>query len=181
MLSLSVRAGVGNVIADIIKRAIAASRLYSHKIVIWTIREIAGVVNVITKSDFEGLDFSYQFTTSDETNTGDAHNFEVLWGAQGDRGGIVVAASILDREEINISDNFDRYGGTTVSLRLGGGGVGPSPAYRAGLLHRPRTDRGGAAFSGPGVAGPADQRPRRTTLGQPESLPCAAGRVSLWR
>lgn len=76
---------------------------------------IAGVVNFITKSDFEGFDFSYQFTTSDETNNGDAHNFEVLWGAQSDRGGIVVSASVLDREEINVEDNYDRYGGTTIS------------------------------------------------------------------
>ncbi len=76
---------------------------------------VAGVVNFITKSDFEGFDFSYQFTTSDETDSGDAHTFEALWGVQGDRGGIVVAASILDREEIHVGDNFGRYGGTTVS------------------------------------------------------------------
>ncbi len=76
---------------------------------------VAGVVNFITKSDFEGFDFSYQFTTSDETNSGDTHNFEVLWGAQGDRGGIVVAASVLDREEIHVGDNYERYGATTIS------------------------------------------------------------------
>ncbi|MDA1073934.1 MAG: TonB-dependent receptor [Proteobacteria bacterium] len=76
---------------------------------------IAGVVNFITKSDFEGFDFSYQFTTSDETSTGDTHDIELIWGVQGDRGGIVVSASNLDREEIHVGDNFERYGGTTVS------------------------------------------------------------------
>lgn len=76
---------------------------------------IAGVVNFITKKDFEGLDFSYQFTTSDETDSGDTHNFEVMWGIQSDRGGIVASASVLDRAEINVADNYKRYGGTTVS------------------------------------------------------------------
>jgi outer membrane receptor protein involved in Fe transport len=76
---------------------------------------IAGVVNFITKKDFEGFDFSYQFTTSDETNSGDTHNFEVMWGIQSDRGGIVASASVLDRAEINVQDNYDRYGGTTIS------------------------------------------------------------------
>ncbi|MEO1081951.1 MAG: TonB-dependent receptor [Pseudomonadota bacterium] len=76
---------------------------------------IAGVVNFISKDDFEGLDFNYQFTTSQETNSGDTHNFEVLWGGQSERGSIIVAASVLNRDEINIADNYGRYGGTTIS------------------------------------------------------------------
>ncbi|MEJ2088568.1 MAG: TonB-dependent receptor plug domain-containing protein, partial [Gammaproteobacteria bacterium] len=76
---------------------------------------IAGVVNFITKQDFEGFDFSYQFTTSDETKSGDTHDVELIWGAQGDRAGIVVSASVLDRQEIHVGNNFKRYGGTTVS------------------------------------------------------------------
>jgi iron complex outermembrane receptor protein len=76
---------------------------------------IAGVVNFITKNDFEGFDFSYQFTTSDETNSGDTHNVELLWGAQGERGGIIVSGSFLDRDEIHVGDNYGRYGGTTIS------------------------------------------------------------------
>jgi len=58
---------------------------------------VAGVVNFITKRDFEGMDASFQFTTSDETDSGDTYNAEFLWGGQFDRGGIVVAASVLDR------------------------------------------------------------------------------------
>jgi outer membrane receptor protein involved in Fe transport len=76
---------------------------------------VAGVVNLITKKNFEGFDFSYQFTTSDEANAGDTHNLELLWGVQGERAGIVVSGSFLDREEIHVGDNFGRYGGTTVS------------------------------------------------------------------
>ena len=76
---------------------------------------VAGVVNFITKRDFEGFDASYQFTTSDETNNGDTHTVEMMWGMQGDRVGVVAAVSFLDREEINVEDNYSRYGGTTIS------------------------------------------------------------------
>ena len=76
---------------------------------------IAGVVNFITKRNFEGMDFSAQFTTDDQTGKGDASNFEVIWGVQGDRGGIVLSASYLNREEINVDDYYSRYGGSTLS------------------------------------------------------------------
>lgn len=76
---------------------------------------VAGVVNFITKRDFEGFDFSYQFTTSEETKAGDTSDVELIWGVQGDRGRIVVAGSYLDRDEIHVGDNYKRYGGTTVS------------------------------------------------------------------
>ncbi|MFT5099096.1 MAG: iron complex outermembrane receptor protein [Candidatus Azotimanducaceae bacterium] len=77
---------------------------------------VAGVVNFITKKDFEGMDFSAQFTTDEETGKGDATQVGVLWGVQGDRGGIVVSASILNRDEINVDDNYSRYGGTSISF-----------------------------------------------------------------
>ena len=76
---------------------------------------IAGVVNFITKSDFEGFDFSYQFTTDDKTGEGDASQAGFIWGIQGDRGGIVASASFLNRDEINIDDDYGRFGGTTLS------------------------------------------------------------------
>ncbi len=76
---------------------------------------IAGVVNFITKSDFEGFDFTYQFTTDDKTGEGDASQAGFIWGIQGDRGGIVASASFLNRDEINIDDDYGRFGGTTLS------------------------------------------------------------------
>ncbi len=76
---------------------------------------IAGVVNFITKKDFEGLDVSYQYTTDDETGKGDANTMGIIFGIQGDRGGIVASASFLNRDEINIEDNYSRYGGSTIS------------------------------------------------------------------
>ena len=76
---------------------------------------IAGVVNFITKKNFEGFDMSYQFTTDRHSGKGDAHQVGVIWGVQGDRGGMVVSASNLNRDEINVDDNYERFGGTTLS------------------------------------------------------------------
>ncbi|MEQ9451677.1 MAG: TonB-dependent receptor [Pseudomonadales bacterium] len=76
---------------------------------------VAGVVNLLTKSEFEGFDFSYQYTVDDETGEGSANQVGMIWGVQGDRGGIVASASFLNRNEIRTDDNFGRFGGTTVS------------------------------------------------------------------
>ena len=76
---------------------------------------IAGVVNFITKKNFDGMDIQYQYTVDQETGKGDANTIGVIWGTQGDRGGVVVSASLLNRNEINVDDNYKRYGGTTLS------------------------------------------------------------------
>ena len=77
---------------------------------------VAGVVNFITKRNFEGMDFSYQYTQDQETGEGGTGTFGVIWGVQGDKGGLVASASVLNRGEINVDDNYERYGGTTASL-----------------------------------------------------------------
>ena len=46
---------------------------------------------------------------------GDANQAGVILGVQGDRGGIVLSASFLNRDEINIDDDYSRYGGSTIS------------------------------------------------------------------
>ena len=76
---------------------------------------VAGVVNFITKKDFEGFDVSYEFSTDDETGKGDTNNLQMIWGVQGDRGGIVVAAGSLNRDEINVDDRYERFGGSSAS------------------------------------------------------------------
>ena len=88
---------------------------------------IAGVVNFINKRDFEGFDFSYQFTTDDATSKGDTQMMEVIFGAQSDQGGIVAAASVLNRDPITIGDRYERYGGSTASSTGQPGRVLPSP------------------------------------------------------
>lgn len=76
---------------------------------------VAGVVNFITKSDFEGFDITAQWTTDDKTGEGDVGQISAIWGVQGDRGGMIVSAHMLDRNEINIADDYQRFGGTTLS------------------------------------------------------------------
>ena len=76
---------------------------------------IAGVVNFITKRNFEGLDFNYQATTDQETREGTANEAEVMFGVQSDRGGVMVAGAFLNRDEINVDDRYDRFGGSTAS------------------------------------------------------------------
>jgi len=76
---------------------------------------IAGVVNFITDTTFEGLDVEYQFTTDDETGKGDANRVQVKWGMQGARGGIVATAGILRRKEITIGDRAERFSGSSAS------------------------------------------------------------------
>lgn len=76
---------------------------------------IAGVVNFITKKNFEGLDFQYQFSTDEETREGDANQAGIIWGIRGDRGGIVASTSFLNRDEINVDDRYERFGGSTAS------------------------------------------------------------------
>ncbi|EKE68748.1 TonB-dependent receptor plug domain-containing protein [Gallaecimonas xiamenensis] len=57
---------------------------------------VAGVVNIITKKDFEGLQFdaSYGGTTEGDANTGE---ISMLLGGSFDRGNVVIGASYVDR------------------------------------------------------------------------------------
>ncbi len=76
---------------------------------------MAGVVNFITKKDFEGFDISYEFNIDENTGEGAANNLQAIFGVQGDRGGIVVSAGFLDRNEITIGDLYSRHGGSSAS------------------------------------------------------------------
>ncbi len=76
---------------------------------------IAGVVNFITKKDFEGFQINYQGDTDEETQDGTSHTTDLMLGVSSDRAHLVVSASWLDRSEITIEDRYDRFGGSTVS------------------------------------------------------------------
>jgi iron complex outermembrane receptor protein len=64
---------------------------------------VAGVVNVITRRSFDGLQFDAAFGMTEE---GDAENseFSVLFGREGDDSGFVVSASYVDRLEARSTD-----------------------------------------------------------------------------
>ena len=76
---------------------------------------IAGVVNFITKKNFEGFDVQYEYTTIEQVDEGDTNNVQMIFGAQGDRGGIVFSAGAMSRGMVTVGDVYSRHGGSTVS------------------------------------------------------------------
>ncbi len=65
---------------------------------------VAGVVNFITKKNFEGVEIDSRYLTDEATSTGDEISTSVLIGAQGDRGGFTMAMEFLDRNEISTDE-----------------------------------------------------------------------------
>jgi len=92
---------------------------------------IAGVVNFITKKDFEGFDVQYEYSSIEEVSEGDTNNVQVLFGAQGDRGGVVFSAGAMSRGMVTVGDVYSRHGGSTVSSTGQPGRMFPTDA--AGL------------------------------------------------
>ncbi|MDJ0710631.1 MAG: TonB-dependent receptor [Woeseiaceae bacterium] len=64
---------------------------------------IAGVVNVITKKDFEGVDIQLGYDITDESD-GEMINGALVFGSTFDRGNFIVAAQVNKREEIRQGD-----------------------------------------------------------------------------
>ncbi|MFK8047359.1 MAG: TonB-dependent receptor plug domain-containing protein [Halioglobus sp.] len=64
---------------------------------------VAGVVNIITKKNFEGVEFDYGYDVTDEDD-GDMHNFSVTFGNTFERGNFVFAAQVNKRDEIRQGD-----------------------------------------------------------------------------
>ena len=64
---------------------------------------IAGVVNIITKRDFEGVDIDFGYDVTDE-NDGDQYNMALTFGSTFDRGNFVMSAQVIKRDEIRQGD-----------------------------------------------------------------------------
>ncbi len=64
---------------------------------------IAGVVNVITKTDFEGVDIDFGYDVTDEDD-GEMFNASVVFGNSFDKGNFVVSAQVNKRDEIRQGD-----------------------------------------------------------------------------
>ncbi len=111
---------------------------------------VAGVVNFITRDDFEGAEFQAQFASDQETWEQDDLTLAGIWGASSDRGSITVAAEYLDRSGLQIDDRYSDYGRSGVST-LGNPGtfVPQIPAVLGAYLV------GGGAATGIGGTTPA--------------------------
>jgi len=64
---------------------------------------VAGVVNIITKTDFEGVDFQLGYDVTDE-NDGKMYNASWVMGTSSDKGSFVVGAQMNKRDEIRQGD-----------------------------------------------------------------------------
>ena len=64
---------------------------------------VAGVVNIITRKDFEGLQLGGRFGIADD-GEGEEYNADLLWGMRGDRGGVSAAVSYQKTSAINMAD-----------------------------------------------------------------------------
>ena len=64
---------------------------------------IAGVVNIITKTDFEGVDLQLGYDITDESD-GEMINASLVFGNSFDRGNFVIAAQVNKRDEIRQGD-----------------------------------------------------------------------------
>ncbi|MCC5872134.1 MAG: TonB-dependent receptor, partial [Gammaproteobacteria bacterium] len=89
---------------------------------------IAGVVNVITRQNFEGFEVQVDYRTDQETRNQDDLTLSGIWGIGGDRGNLVVSAEYLDRKGLQIKDRFSDYGGSGVST------LGQPPTTLAGPI-----------------------------------------------
>lgn len=61
---------------------------------------VAGVVNIITRDDFEGLEFEYQVSEPFDTDQGIQHQFSIIAGTAFDGGNVVFGLEFTDQEEI---------------------------------------------------------------------------------
>ena len=65
---------------------------------------VAGVVNIITRKDFEGVEISAQGADWANTDAGMQYSFSLIAGANFDRGNFVFGAEYVDQEEVYQSD-----------------------------------------------------------------------------
>lgn len=103
---------------------------------------VAGVVNFITRNDFDGMELSLDGRTDQETRKQDDVTFSGIWGITGERGSFVASAEYLDRKPLQIDDRYSDFGGTGLStlgnpgsfspIGLGASAALVAPAYVVG-------------------------------------------------
>jgi len=64
---------------------------------------VAGVVNIITRTDFDGLRFDSKLGQTAEGD-GEEYSADVTFGVQGERGGLVGALSYIESKDVNMAD-----------------------------------------------------------------------------
>ncbi|WP_411289306.1 TonB-dependent receptor domain-containing protein [Phenylobacterium sp.] len=83
---------------------------------------VAGVVNIITRSDFEGFQISGRYALTDESD-GDDRTIDVSYGWRGERGGVALAGTWQKTDNVNMATRAPcpLSGATGVLTCLGSG------------------------------------------------------------
>ena len=68
---------------------------------------IGGVVNFITRKDFDGVELSTMNTGSQAKATVSASNVSLAWGTDSDRGSVVLGANYNNQDDISAGDQGD--------------------------------------------------------------------------
>jgi len=108
---------------------------------------VAGVVNFLTRTGFEGVELQARAATDGETGNQDDVLLGGIWGTTSDKASIVVSAEFIDRDPLTINERFSDFGRSGVST-LGNPGTFVPQGAAAG----PFLVGGGAALGlGPTV------------------------------
>ena len=96
---------------------------------------IAGVVNFITRQNFEGFELQYDYAEDSQTGTQQDNLISAILGVASDRGHLTMSASYLDRGGLQIGDRYDDYGRSGLSTfgqpgrYVALGGITATPSY----------------------------------------------------
>jgi iron complex outermembrane receptor protein len=64
---------------------------------------VAGVVNIITRNDFEGVEVTGKYGVTDEGD-GEEYTADLLWGLRGEKGGFTFGLNYQKTEPVNMAD-----------------------------------------------------------------------------
>ena len=76
---------------------------------------IAGVVNFITRNNFEGMELQFDYSEDDETGNQTDMLVSAIMGIVGDRGSAMISGSYLDRDPLQNYDRRDDFGMSGIS------------------------------------------------------------------
>lgn len=76
---------------------------------------VAGVVNLLTRDDFQGFDSRIFVSQDHESGQQRDTTIELLYGGEFERSKFTIAASVLRRSELTYADRFDRFGQSGLS------------------------------------------------------------------
>jgi outer membrane receptor protein involved in Fe transport len=114
---------------------------------------IGGVVNFITRTDFDGLELSYDYGVTSESD-GRRDGVGIAWGTTGDRGSVVIGANYNKQEEVSAGDRafseFALYLYGVYGVTAGGSSRTPNGRIRLPANHPLHVNNGGTLNCGIG-------------------------------